>query len=86
MNEKYTVYPRFSLTANIGTDGSGIHSRDVSRFEVSLSDKTSFSFTSEVSSNKNIERSNYKFRRIPIKRKIGKFLKRVGLYNKSKNN
>jgi len=65
LNGQYTVYPRQSLTLNIGFDGTGTHCGVTSRFNVSVSEQYSFSFPEDVVIDQRIIESNRKFRAIP---------------------
>jgi hypothetical protein len=62
MKGQYTVYPTQSLVVNIGFDGTGIHCGKTDRFDVSLSDKTTFRFPDDVVVDERIVQANRKFR------------------------
>jgi hypothetical protein len=62
MKDQYTVYPTQSLVQNIGFDGTGIHCGKTDRFDVPLSDKTTFSFPDDVVVDQRIVMANRKFR------------------------
>ncbi|MFZ5524815.1 MAG: sugar transferase [Pseudomonadota bacterium] len=65
LKEQYTVYPSQSLVQNIGYDGTGIHCGKTNRFNVSLSDKTTFRLPEEVFVDQRIVKANQKFRATP---------------------
>ena len=62
MKDQYTVYPTQSLILNIGFDGTGIHCGKSDKFNVALSDKTTFSFPDDVVVDQRIVKANRKFR------------------------
>lgn len=62
IKDQYTLYPTKSLVQNIGFDGSGVHCGATNRFEVILSDKTSFNFPDKVLVDQRIINANLKFR------------------------
>lgn len=62
MKNQYTVYPTQSLILNIGFDGTGMHCGKTDRFNVVLSDKSTFSFPDDVVVNERIVKANRKFR------------------------
>jgi hypothetical protein len=62
MSGQYTVYPAQSLILNIGFDGTGMHCGKTDRFNVALSDKTTFSYPDDVVVNDEIVYANRKFR------------------------
>lgn len=62
VREQYTVYPSQSLVKNIGLDGSGVHCGITNRFDTELSDKTEFSFPSDVRSDPELLIAHRKFR------------------------
>ena len=62
VRDQYTVYPTQSLILNIGFDGTGMHCGKSDKFNVALSDKTTFSFPDEVVVDQRIVKSNQKFR------------------------
>ena len=58
----YTVYPRQSLTQNIGCDGSGVHCSSTEKYSVTLWDKTeSFNMPFIPKLDRDIVNSNKKF-------------------------
>ena len=61
-NDQYTVYPTQSLVLNIGHDGTGMHCGKTDRFNVTLSDKTTFRFPYDVVVDQRIVKANRKFR------------------------
>ena len=63
--DQYTIYPTRSLVSNIGFDGTGINCGKTDMFDVTLSDKTSFSFPDEVIIDPRIVGANYRFRSGP---------------------
>lgn len=62
MRNQYTVYPTQSLVQNIGHDGTGTHCGKTDRFNVTLSDKTSFRFPEEHIVDSRIVKANLTFR------------------------
>ena len=62
IKDQYTVYPTQSLILNIGFDGTGIHCGKTDRFNVALSDKTTFQFPDDVVVDQRIVKTNRKFR------------------------
>ncbi len=62
MKGQYTIYPTQSLILNIGFDGTGMHCGKSDRFNVALSDKTTFSFPDDVVVDQRIVAANRKFR------------------------
>lgn len=62
MKNQYTVYPTQSLILNIGFDGTGMHCGKTDRFDVALSDKTTFYFPDDVVVDQRIVAANRKFR------------------------
>lgn len=77
----YTVYPRESLVKNIGHDGSGLHCKVNSKFDVELWDKINFNLPKNPKLDKRIVKSNYKFRKIPVRWKFSLFLKNLGVHS-----
>ena len=77
MKDQYTVYPTQSLVLNIGFDGTGIHCGKTDRFDVALSDKTTFRFPDDVVVDQRIVESNLEFRAVPsyARRLMGKLLR-----------
>jgi len=65
LKDQYTVYPTQSLVLNIGFDGTGIHCGKTDRFNVPLSDKTTFLLPDDVVVDQRIVESNLKFRAVP---------------------
>ena len=65
LSNQYTVYPIRSLVQNIGLDGTGTHCYETNRFEVMLSDTTSFSFPEELVIAQRIILENFRFRDVP---------------------
>ena len=81
LNDKYTLYPKKSLTQNIGHDGSGVHCGINNKFNVELWDKVDkFEFIKGIRPDESIIKANRKFRRIGVKGKIAKLSKQIGLY------
>lgn len=62
VNEMYTVYPRKSLTFNIGHDGTGVHCGNTNIFDVDLWDRQMFNFVKDIKIDERIVLSNYNFR------------------------
>ncbi|MEP7137935.1 MAG: glycosyltransferase family A protein, partial [Chloroflexota bacterium] len=62
MKDQYTVYPAQSLILNIGFDGTGMHCGKTDRFDVALSDKTTFQFPDDLVVDQRIVKTNRKFR------------------------
>jgi hypothetical protein len=65
MKGQYTVYPVQSLIQNIGFDGTGMHCGKSNKFNVALSDKTTFLFPDGVVVDQGIVEANGKFRAGP---------------------
>ena len=65
MKNQYTIYPAESLIFNIGCDGTGMHCGRTDKFDVTLSDKVTFSFPDDVVVNREIADANRKFRALP---------------------
>jgi len=72
LHDVYTVYPRYSLTQNIGHDGTGVHCGETNKFVNDyLWDKiNNFHFEDNLILDKRISKENYKFRSISIPRII----------------
>ena len=66
VSDQYSIYPVRSLVQNIGHDGTGVHCGTASKFDVSMSDKSSFEFPDNVIVDRRIVKANYKFRSEPI--------------------
>lgn len=82
LNDKYTLYPKKSLTQNIGHDGSGVHCGINNRFNVEMWDKVDkFEFIKGIRPDERIIKANRKFRRIGVKGKFVKLTKQIGLYS-----
>jgi hypothetical protein len=67
MKNQYTVYPTQSLVQNIGCDGTGMHCVSTDRYNVSLSDKTTFRFPDEPIINPLIVKEDLKFHKATLK-------------------
>jgi len=81
LNDKYTLYPKKSLTQNIGFDGSGFHCGTNDKYNVELWDRVDgFEFIKDIQPDKRIIKENRKFYRIGVKGKIMKLTKQIGLY------
>ena len=65
LSDQYTVYPTRSLVQNIGLDGTGTHCGNTLRFDVVLSNKTTFRFPDDIAVDKRIVMANRKFRAGP---------------------
>jgi hypothetical protein len=82
LNDKYTLYPKKSLTQNIGHDGSGVHCGKNNKFNVKLWDKVdNFEFIKDIQPDERIIKANKKFRRIGVRGKIVKLTKQIRLYS-----
>jgi hypothetical protein len=79
-NNQFTVYPRQSLVRNIGHDGTGVHCRKTTKFDVNLWDKTHFEFNRNIKLNATIMESNKQFRTLRFLGKMKKFIILFGLY------
>lgn len=83
-----TIYPKFSLTRNLGFDGTGAHCGTSDKFDVDelWSKRADFNFTQDVTINKKFETANFYFRRLTwyakSKRNIRYFLRHL-LYQNS---
>ena len=76
LQKKYTIYPRKSLTKNIGFDGSGIYCGISSRFEVELEEgKSDFKMIKNIRIDPRIIKANYNFRKISWRTKASRFVK-----------
>lgn len=62
INNQYTVYPTKSLVQNIGFDGTGLHCGETDKFNVTLSNKTTFRFPDEPTLDTRIIKANRRFR------------------------
>ncbi len=78
-NRQLTIYPKKSLTQNIGHDGSGLHCGITNKFEVELWSKIQFRFKNNIQFNKKILKANQKFRKIALQTKIIEFTKKHGI-------
>ena len=82
LNDKYTLYPKKSLTQNIGHDGSGIHCGINNKFNVEMWNKVDkFEFIKDIQPDERIIKANRKFRSAGVKGKIAKLTKQIGLYS-----
>jgi hypothetical protein len=61
-----TVYPTESLVQNIGFDGTGTHCGKSDKFDVTLSDKTKFSFPDKIAVDRRILKEYLKFRNTDV--------------------
>jgi len=68
VNNQYTLYPSQSLVQNIGFDGTGQHCGKTKRWDVSLRDKTTFNFPTEVSLQQTIVKRYQIFMNEPFNR------------------
>ena len=73
-HQAYTVYPVQSLVANIGTDGSGIHSGTTSRYAVDLAPEENISFPDTLQVDETIIQAFREFYRFSVKKKVKKVL------------
>jgi hypothetical protein len=62
LSNQYTVYPAQSMVQNIGCDGTGTHCIMTDRFDVTLSDKTTFRFPDQIIVDPRIVKANLIFR------------------------
>lgn len=62
MNNQYTIYPAQSLIFNIGFDGTGMHCGRTDRYNVTLSDKTTFRFPDRIIIDPRLAKANLRFR------------------------
>lgn len=62
IKDQYTVYPTQSLVMNIGFDGTGMHCGKTDRFNVPLSDKTTFRFPDKIIVDPRLVKANLRFR------------------------
>jgi len=80
-NKQFTIYPKKSLTQNIGHDGTGIHCGVSNKFDVDLWDKVDkFEFIKDIQPDDRIIKANRKFRSAGVKGKIAKMAKKIGIY------
>jgi len=81
LNDKYTLYPKKSLTQNIGHDGSGVHCGRNNKFNVELWDKVDgFEFIKDIQPDERVIKANRNFRSAGVKGKISKLTKKIGIY------
>lgn len=80
LNKTFTVYPKFSLSQNIGHDGSGLHCNQTDKYKTDIWNKTEFVFTEKVILNNNIAKAHSNFRRLDRKSKLLYLLKRYHIY------
>ena len=66
LSDQFTLYPTKSLTQNIGHDGTGIHCGKSHKFDVTLSDKTTFRFPDDPAVDPRIVKANFTFRKDTI--------------------
>ena len=66
LSDQYTLYPTKSLTQNIGHDGTGIHCCKSHKFDVTLSEKTTFRFPDDPAVDPRIVKANFTFRKDTI--------------------
>jgi hypothetical protein len=62
LSDRYTIYPKKSLTSNIGMDGTGVHCVVTSKFKVPLSDTSQFVLPDNLIIDKRIVEAYLKFR------------------------
>lgn len=80
---KLTIYPKKSLTYNVGQDGSGLHMGVTGKWDLSeVWDKESgFGFVKDITVNEEIRKAHYDFYKIPVvKTRIVEFLEKMGIY------
>jgi hypothetical protein len=70
ISNQYTVYPTQSLVQNNGCDGTGTHCIKTDRFNVILSNKTTFHFSDKIVPDSRIIKENLIFRGGPLDESI----------------
>lgn len=65
VSDQYTVYPVRSLVQNIGHDGTGVHCGTTDRFDVTLSNESSFILPDKLFVDRRIVKANRRFRAVP---------------------
>ena len=81
LSKTLTVYPRLSLTRNIGHDGSGLHCVATGKYETTLWEKTSFVFPTQFTINSKIAHTHRKFRKLSKTNYMIYLAKRYHLYS-----
>lgn len=87
-NNMYTLYPRLSLTLNIGHDGTGLHCKESNRFDTVLWNKiNNYHFDDHVFIDESIKKANKRFRdgRSILAKKILKYTGIKSLNKRLKN-
>lgn len=85
LTRRLTVYPRISLTRNIGHDGSGLHCDITDKYDTLLWEKTTFEFTKNISINHDISEAHRNFRMIDKKKYMVYLAKRYRIYTILRN-
>ena len=85
LTRRLTVYPRISLTRNIGHDGSGLHCDITDKYDTPLWEKTTFEFTKNISINHDISEAHRNFRMIDHKKYLVYLAKRYRVYTILRN-
>lgn len=86
-NNLFTLYPKKSLTINIGHDGTGLHCGTTNKFETKLWNKRNdFVFKNNLELLEENTKENYNFRKISLIRKFKMALKNSKLYKELKRN
>lgn len=83
-SNQITIYPKNSLTRNIGFDGTGLHCGTTNKYNVPLSHQTKFTFDKDLSFNKNIIRCAQKFFRYNLKTRLKYFLTKNNTFKRIK--
>lgn len=74
IHDQYTLYPKNSLTKNIGFDGTGLHCGKTDRFNVDLDHRVIFNLPNKIELNDKIIKAHLKFR----KPSFGSRLRQIG--------
>ena len=80
LTRRLTVYPRISLTRNIGHDGSGLHCTITDKYDTKLWHKNTFIFPNKIMINPDICKSHRKFRKLNTKNYLVYLAKRHRIY------
>lgn len=81
--DKYTIYPRYSIVKNIGNDLSGTHSKKTNKYDSKLSDKN-IRLNINIKENDDISRSFKNFYDVNKSVYISIIIKKVGLYKQAR--